>query len=87
MKLCNECGGDMNRVGLFNCDDGHPLPNLAQRIARAIANDLNDRRGLHLSSLDDERRNDIVDTWEILIEAELIAEQRAEPKGTDRECL
>ena len=67
MSECEQCGGDLNRVGLFNCNDGHPLPNLAQRIARAIENDLNDRRGFHLSSLDDERRNDIVDTWETLI--------------------
>jgi hypothetical protein len=76
MILCINCGGDLRRVGLFNCDTGHPPPTLAQRIARAIENDLNDRRGLHLSSLADERRNDIVDTWEALIEAELTSKEK-----------
>jgi len=47
------------------------LPTVAQRIARAIERDLNDRRGFHLKSLDDETRNSIVDKWEKLIEAEL----------------
>ena len=68
---CDHCGGDLNRVGLFGCDDGHPSPNLAQRIARKIEDDLNDRRGFKLNTLDDETRNSIVDKWEVLIQTEL----------------
>ena len=71
MSECHKCGGDLSRWGLFGCDVGHPLPTLAQRIVRAIEDDLNDRRGFHLDSLDDETRNSIVDKWEKLIEAEL----------------
>jgi hypothetical protein len=68
---CESCGGDLSRWGLYGCDDGHPLPTLAQRIARAIELDLNDRRGYHFNSLDDETRNLIVDKWEKLIQSEL----------------
>ncbi len=71
MSKCEQCGGDLSRWGLYGCDDGHPLLTLAQRIARAIERDLNDRRGYHLNSLDDETRNAIVDKWETLIEKEL----------------
>ena len=71
MSRCGQCGGDLSRVGLFGCNEGHPVPNRAQRIARLIEDDLNDRRGLHLSSLDDETRNAIVDRWEGLIQGEL----------------
>lgn len=73
MSTCAECGGSFGRPGRFGCESkGHPLPTLAQRIALAIERDLNDRRGLHISSLDEEIQITILDKWQRLIEAELL---------------
>jgi len=69
MSTCEECGGQLDRPGKFGCDlDVHPKPTLAQRIAMAIEEDLNDRRGLHISSLDEEVQVKILDTWVKIIE-------------------
>jgi len=48
-----------------------PLVSLAERIADRIAADLNDRRGFHLDTLDDELQREIRDKWMGIIEAEL----------------
>lgn len=70
---CPACGGFWDRPGKFKCQSkGHPKPTLAQRIALAIESDLNDRRGLHINSLDDDIQRDILDRWEELITKELI---------------
>jgi len=70
---CPECGGFWDRPGKFKSESkGHPSPTLAQRIALAIGLDLYDRRGLHISSLDDDTQRDILDRWEELITKELI---------------
>jgi len=71
MSECEQCGGDLSRWGLYGCDDGHPLPTLAQRIARAIERDLNNRRGYHLDVLGNHERNAILDKWSNIIEKEL----------------
>ena len=69
---CIHCGGLWSRPGKFGCDlPGHPSPTLSQRIALAIESDLNDRRGYHLSVLDNETNRKILDCWAELIEAEL----------------
>ncbi len=69
---CIECGGLWSRPGKFGCDSkGHPQPTLAQRIALAIEKDLNNRRGFHLSTLDNETNKTILDAWENLIKMEL----------------
>jgi hypothetical protein len=69
---CIQCGGFWSRPGKFGCDlPGHPSPTLAQRIALAIENDLNDRRGFHMSTLDNDTNREILDRWAELIEAEL----------------
>lgn len=74
---CIDCGGLWSRPGKFGCDlPGHPSPTLAQRIALAIETDLNDRRGFHMSSLDNETNRKILDQWAKLIEAELSSSSR-----------
>lgn len=70
-RICDHCEMSLDRVGPEGCDFGHVQPNLAQRIARKIEDDLNDRRGFKLNTLDDETRNSIVDKWEVLIQTEL----------------
>lgn len=66
---CEECGGLLTWPGLHGCKEGHPAPSQAQRIAMAIEEDLNDRRGLQLSSVDDEVAQEIRETWVTKIEA------------------
>ncbi len=43
-----------------------------KRIAEAIENDLNDRRGLHIDSCDEETRKEILKEWQRLIAVELL---------------
>ena len=70
---CPECGGSYGRPGRFGCESkDHPKPTLPERIALAIERDLNDRRGLHISSLDEQVQIQILDTWKRLVEVELL---------------
>ena len=44
-ELCLNCGGRLDRPGLFRCQDRrHVTPTLAQRILADIEHELNDRR-------------------------------------------
>ena len=65
--ICDDCGGLLNKVGLFGCNKKHPKPNFVQCIVRAIEDDLNDRRGMKLSQLDDDIAYEIKDKWEKMI--------------------
>lgn len=74
---CIHCGGLWSRPGKFGCElAGHPSPTLAQRIALAIETDLNDRRGFHMSTLDNDTNRKILDRWAELIDAELRKEEK-----------
>ena len=73
MQRCNECGGRLDRPGLYRCEEsGHPQPDLAQRIVAVIERDLNDRRGLHIDSLSDELQDEIRDHWTELVRAVIL---------------
>jgi len=73
VSRCVQCGGRWDMPGKFRCElKGHPSPTLAQRISLAIEEDMNDRRGLNLSDLDDDVRDDIVARWNELITKELL---------------
>jgi hypothetical protein len=73
-RECPECGGRIDRPGLFGCDrEPHPRPDLPQRIAAAIERDLDDRRGMtRLITLDDDVATEIRDKWRAII-ADIIA--------------
>lgn len=76
MDRCEECGGRFDRPGLYRCDDPrHPAPDLAQRIAAAIERDVNDRRGLKWTGIEEETQYHIRDKWAELIRAELEADR------------
>lgn len=68
MECCENCGGRLDRPGLYDCDEGHPKPTKAQRIVQAIEDDLNDRRGMKLSQLDDDTQQEIRDVWTVSID-------------------
>ena len=65
MERCNQCGGRLNRPGLFGCDSNHPAADTAQRIALSIECDIRDRRGLRqaFERIDDELQDEIRDAW------------------------
>ncbi len=64
-KRCVQCGGLVARPGLFGCSKGHPKPDPPERIARAIEEDIRDRRGLKgaFESIDDDTQDEIRDAW------------------------
>lgn len=80
--ICDDCGGLLNKVGLFGCNKKHPKPNFAQRIVRAIEDDLNDRRGMKLSQLDDDVAYEIKGKWEKII-TKLLRKRDREDKSHD----
>jgi hypothetical protein len=73
---CEECGGRLDRPGLYGCDDGHPPRDTVWEIVAAIEGDLGNRRGLGLGTLDDELQDAIREAWSEKIRAIL------EPKGS-----
>lgn len=73
MTRCENCGGRLDRPGLFKCRAGHPKPTIAQRIVRGIEADLRDRRGLrqNFETLDADTQDEIRDAWEAIIRREV----------------
>ena len=70
-ERCDECGGLLDRPGLFSCEMvAHPQPSVAEKIARAIEDDIRDRRGLRqeFDSIDEDTQDEIRDTWTRLIQ-------------------
>jgi hypothetical protein len=66
--LCENCGGCVHLPGLYHCDNPcHPVPTPAQEIVAALEADLNDRRGMHVSSLADATASELRSTWERII--------------------
>jgi hypothetical protein len=74
MERCSECGGRLDRPGLYRCDDvRHPAPDLARRIAAAIERDASGRRGMRWDAVGDDVRDEIRDRWAELVRRELEA--------------
>ena len=73
MIRCKDCGGRIDRPGLFECRIRHPHPTLAQKIAARIERDICDRRGLRqaFESIEDDTQDMIRDEWARLIELDL----------------
>lgn len=70
MDRCNLCDGRFDRPGLYGCaSERHPKPDLAQRIAAAIEEDMDDRRGMSFGELDLDRetQQDIRDAWAAIV--------------------
>jgi len=69
MKRCDECGGYLDRPGLFGCTEKHPKPTVSQEIVMAIEKNLGDRRGLRQEweAIDNDRQEDIRECWEMEI--------------------
>jgi hypothetical protein len=66
--LCEDCEGYTNLPGLHHCGNPcHPALTLAREIVAALEADLNDRRGMHVSSLDDATASELRGTWERVI--------------------
>ena len=75
VDVCEECGGRVDRPGLFGCErSAHPKADLAQRIAAAIEADLRDRSGLRqeFEAIDTDMQYQIRDAWAALIRQELL---------------
>lgn len=78
MERCEDCGGRLDRPGIFGCEGtGHPAPDLAQRIAAAIERDANGRRGMRWDGISDDVQDQIRDSWVALIRKELDEAGRA----------
>lgn len=73
ISRCDNCGGRRDRPGLFLCRQGHPAPDLAQRIIAALEDDFRDRRGLRQQweRIDDDTQDKIRDRWAALVRREL----------------
>ncbi len=74
MDRCEECGGIMERPGLFGCPiTRHPYPTLPQRIVAAIETDIRNRRGLgsRFSGIDVDILDELRDEWARLVTAEM----------------
>lgn len=70
---CELCGRRFDRPGFYDeCKASHSKPDLAERIANAIEQDVNDRRGLKWDGIDDERCDTIRDEWVRLIREEFL---------------
>lgn len=68
-ERCEQCGGRLDRPGLFGCDEeSHPRPTQAQRIVRAVEHELDDRRGMGWSSLDDDVADELRDKLAAIVE-------------------
>ena len=69
MKRCDECGGRLDRPGLFDCEEPHPQPDTAQRIVDHIENDLRGRKGLRqeFEDIDEDTQDEIRDQWAMLV--------------------
>lgn len=75
MTRCPECGGRTDRPGLWDCREPvHPSPTLAQRIVWAIGREVNSRRGIKWSGLDDDLADELRDRLTAIVEAELKSE-------------
>lgn len=71
-EYCEECGGRMDRPGLFKCHvEEHPKPTSAQRIVIAIETELNNRRGLGWGTINRETREELRDTLAEIVGDEL----------------
>jgi hypothetical protein len=74
MDRCYECGGRVDRPGLYLCDDArHAEPDLAQRIVAAIERDIGNRRGMEWAAIDRDLMDEIRDRWAELVRRELEA--------------
>lgn len=71
---CEYCGGRFDKPGFFDCDkDCHPVPDLAERIVRAIETDMNGRSGMGFDTIDidEDIQYEIRDKWVELVRAEI----------------
>lgn len=73
---CQDCGGRLDRPGLFRCKDKrHPEPDLAERIVRDLERDLRDRRGLRheFEACEADIQDEIRDAWVQIVQDHLDA--------------
>ena len=66
-ERCDYCNRPMDRPGTGYCDNSHPKPDLAQSIVAVISRELDDRRGLGWTDLDDELVDEINDRLASLV--------------------
>lgn len=72
MTDCDYCGGRLDRPGHRDCGDArHPEPDLAQRIVAIVESELDGRRGLKWSGVDEEILVELRDNLVRQIRAEL----------------
>ncbi len=67
--LCPQCNGRFNYPGLHGCKDGHAHPTRAQQVVWAIEAELNDRRGVGWSGVDEEMACEIRDALTRIVES------------------
>jgi hypothetical protein len=71
-KRCDYCGGRWDRPGLDHCDNPkHPAATLAQTIVAEIEADLDGRRGVGWSGVDEDIADEIRDKLAAIVEKHL----------------
>lgn len=71
-EQCDYCEGPWDRPGRDNCEDPrHAAPTAAQRAVAAIERELDSRRGVGWSGVDEEIADQIRDKLAAIVEAEL----------------